>query len=233
MKFLYLILANGCLFANDTTAQETLKFTVPAGESISSILADTIIFKHPNFVYGGVYFKNREVSNALLNYNLLLGEIQFIDQKGDTLSLADENNIKYITVGKDSFFYSKGFIQLVTANDAVKLGVIEKLTLADKKKIGAYNQPTTRSSTRSYSSVSINNQRSLLSMSEEMVFTKERKYYLGDRFSKFLELNKKNLYKMFSANYTEIESYLKENAIDFNKKDDVIKLSSFLQRYSK
>jgi hypothetical protein len=180
-------------------------------------------------VTGKVYFKDGLSFTANLNYNALLGEVQFINEKSDTLSLADENSVKFIIIGKDSFYYSNGYIELITGNDRVKLGVSQKLVVTDKSKIGAYNQPTARSSITSYSSVAIGNQRSALSVREEMVLTNQKTFLIGDKFNKFNRLNKKDLLKRFSSHSQEIENFLRENKIDFNRKEDAIRLIRFLQ----
>jgi hypothetical protein len=202
---------------------------VPAGQSVNSIVPDSLIFRYPQFVTGKVYFKDGLSFTANLNYNALLGEVQFINEKSDTLSLADENSVKFIIIGKDSFYYSNGYIELITGNDRVKLGVSQKLVVTDKSKIGAYNQPTARSSITSYSSVAIGNQRSALSVREEMVLTNQKTFLIGDKFNKFNRLNKKDLLKRFSSHSQEIENFLRENKIDFNRKEDAIRLIRFLQ----
>ncbi len=40
--------------------------------------------------------------------------MQFIDPKGDTLALANESTLNFISIGADTFFYkNKGYIEQV------------------------------------------------------------------------------------------------------------------------
>ena len=45
-------------------------------------------------------YRNGVSGAGQLNYNRLLGEMQFIDPKGDTMALADEQNVAHVTIGQ-------------------------------------------------------------------------------------------------------------------------------------
>jgi hypothetical protein len=62
------------------------------------------------FITGSVYFKDDTRAVAKMNYNRLYDEMLFLDPKGDTLALKDENNIKFIALDKDTFYYNGGYI---------------------------------------------------------------------------------------------------------------------------
>jgi hypothetical protein len=69
----------------------------------------------------------------------------------------------------------------------------------------------------------------VLSVREEMVLTNQKTFLIGDKFNKFNRLSKKDLLKRFSSHSQEIENFLRENKIDFNRKEDAIRLIRFLQ----
>src|SRR5687768_5214934 len=101
MKYLMTVLvamASSALFG-----QTSEIITVKAGQNISEVYKE--IFRYPQFTAGRVYFVNGDVSAAKLNYNLITETMLFVNQKGDTLAIADETAVKFITIEKDSFYY--------------------------------------------------------------------------------------------------------------------------------
>lgn len=218
-----------CLISiSNTFAQYTDKIVVKAGQDFMESLSKQIYY-YPQFVEGTVVYKDGMASGAALNYNMLIGEMQFIDPKHDTLSLANEQTVQYVTIAKDSFFYDKGFLALVTSNPTIKLAIRQRIKVIDKQKIGAYDQPSSTGSIDSYNSVQSGNRMYKLDIREDIVLAKETSLYLGDKFNHFVIANKKNSIKFSSNKQSEVEKYIRENNIDFNKKEDMIKLIGFLQ----
>jgi hypothetical protein len=70
-------------------AQHPKTYTVPAGVEVKEIVPANEIYQFPEFLQGLVIFKDGKSAPGKLNYNRLRAEIQFIDPKGDTLSLAN------------------------------------------------------------------------------------------------------------------------------------------------
>ena len=111
-------------------------------------------YRFDKFYIGTVSFFTGKSANARLNYNRLLGEMQFIDLKGDTLSLDEESTIKSILIGNTTFFYDthSGFMEAVNRQPAITLAKKEILKPMSIEKLGAYNQSSSVSSINSYSS---------------------------------------------------------------------------------
>src|SRR5688572_13378069 len=107
-----------CFFAK-VQAQET--YTIKPGENILEVVQLKNLFQYPAFVDGVVFFKDGRAVKSRLNYNYFNAQIQFIDGKGDTLTLADENTIKYVIIAKDSFCYDGGYIQMIHQAETVTL----------------------------------------------------------------------------------------------------------------
>ena len=215
------------LFYTCLNAQQNL-YTVKPGESIDKTLAASIKFHYPAFTQGIVFFRDGTTSYALLDYNLLNGEIQFIAPKGDTLAVANEATTKYITINKDTFFYDKLFVQLVTGNANAKLAKKETLAIGDIKKIGAYDQATSTSSITTISSVNSNGRVTNLTEQKEVTLSKKITYYIGDTYNHFLPASKKNIVKLFGQKQRAIEQYLKDNKTAFDKEEDLKSLIVFL-----
>ncbi|HEX6168281.1 MAG TPA: hypothetical protein VFZ33_01215 [Chitinophagaceae bacterium] len=65
-------------------------------------------------------------------------------------------------------------------------------------------------------------------MNEDMLIKKETQYFFGDKYNHFVRAGKKKLLFLFPKEQPIIENYLKENKVDFDKKDDLEKITSFL-----
>ena len=209
-------------------AQNTTSVTVKAGSKISEVLTIADIFYYPQFTKGKVFFRDGNTAAAKLNYNLLVDEMQFIDPKGDTLSLADENTVQFICVDKDSFYYDRGYVRLVAGNKLAKLAEKQMWAVVETQKIGAYNTPTSTSSINSHASYNMNGSTYNLVVNEEVKLKKAAFYYFVDHYNRFVPAGKKNLLMLFPKEQRRIETYLRENKIDFNDKNDLEKIVQFL-----
>ncbi len=205
------------------------RWTVKQGENINTALAPNVKFHYPKFTDGTVCFRDGTRSNALLDYNLLTEEMQFIAPKGDTLAVANEATIKYITIGNDTFFYDKAYMQLINGNNTAKLAKREALAMADVKKAGAYDQYSSTSSITTVKSVSLQGRVTNLTESQEVTIIKQTTYYIGDTYNHFLPANKKNIIKLFGKKQNAIEQYLKDNKVTFNKEEELKALIAFLE----
>ena len=202
--------------------------TVKAGESVEETLGDSIIYRYPQFTPGRVYFRDGNISRAALNLNFVNGEMQFITPSKDTLAIANEGTIKYITIQIDTFYFDKVYIELVHGNAAAKLGKLEIIKQSDLKKEGAYGQMSSTSSISFTSSFYSNNQSYKLTEKSEITLHKETILFIGDNFNNFQPAVKKNIYKMFNTKISTIEPFIKENKLAIDKEDDLIKLIDFL-----
>ena len=207
-------------------------YTVKGDDEIDASLPDSLKFIYPRFVHGTVYFRNGNFSNAILNYNLLKGEMLFIDPKGDTLTIDNEATIRSISINKDSFYYDKGYLQLVSSYPEIKLAKRESIDVTDELKMGGYGQTSSVSAITSISSVYRGTEVARLKSRGELLLLKHTRYFIGDKFNNFIPATKKNIIKIFKVKDAVAEDFLKENRIQFNKEDDLKKLIIFLQSQS-
>ena len=213
-----------CFFTN-ARAQET--YTIKPGENILEVVQLKNLFQYPAFVDGVVFFKDGRAVKSKLNYNYFNAQIQFIDAKGDTLTLADENTIKYIIVAKDSFCYDGGYIQMIQQSGTVVLG--KKVYFKDfEQKKGAYGLPSGTSSAVNASSVLVDSKAFNFNTEHELTLVKNIDYVIGNKYE-FLLADKKNLAKLFPKYKKTIAEYLDNTSINFKREDDLIKLSAFLR----
>ncbi|HEY5967624.1 MAG TPA: hypothetical protein VIU35_06580 [Chitinophagaceae bacterium] len=218
----------------DLWAQDSTFVTIRTGESVTDVLTTSDIYHYPQFTNGKVFLRDGSKAVGKMNYNRLYGQILFINPKGDTLALADEKNIKFIVIEKDTFYYGEGYIRLLANNGITKLTEKQTWVLADIRKIGTHNRPTTTVAVTSLSSFTNGKDAAKskdLIMNEDVVLKKETQYYFGDKYNFFVPASKKGLQQLFPKEHSSIEIYLKENKVNFNKKEDVEKLYQFLSQF--
>ncbi len=230
MKTLPLILVSLMGYFN-LSAQDSTLVTIKAGNKITDVLSPSEIFFYPQFIRGKVLFRDGTKSAALMNYSLLFDQMLFINPKGDTLAVADEKTIKFITIAQDTFCFDEGYVRLFTNNSIVKLAEKSVWELVDIQKMGTHNRTT---STVAVTSISLYNgnvdaaKSQLLIINEDLVLRKTTYYYFGDENNHFVRTGKRKLLSLFPKDERKIENYLKENNINFDKKPDLEKLILFL-----
>ena len=218
----------------DLSAQDSTFVTIKTGQSVKDVLTTSDIYHYPQFTNGKVFLRDGSKAAGKMNYNRLYGQMLFINPIGDTLALADEKNIKFIVIDKDTFYYDGGYLRLMANGGVVKLTEKQIWVLADIRKIGTHNRPTTTVAITSFSSYTDGRDAAKskdLIMNEDVVLRKETQYYFGDKFNLFVPASKKGLLQLFPKEQQEIDNYLKETKVNFNKKDDVEKLYQFLLQF--
>jgi len=167
-----------------------------------------------------------------MNYSRLVDQMLFIDHKGDTLALANEKTIKFIAVVQDTFYFDEGYVRLIMDYGVVKLAEKQIWVVADTRKIGTHNRSASTvgvTSLSSYADETTGRAKSYdLMINEDMVIRRETHYYFGDEYNHFVRAGKKKLLLLFPKEELSLENYMKENKVNFDKKDDLEKLAQFL-----
>jgi hypothetical protein len=217
----------------DLSAQDSTLITIKTGERVTDVLTSADKYYYPQFTNGKVFLRDGSKGAAKMNYNRLYGQMLFINPQGDTLALADEKNIKFIVIDRDTFHYGEGYVRLIANYGVVKLAEKQIWVVADVRKIGTHGTPTNTVAITSLSNYSDANGRAKsydLLINEDIIMRKETQYYFGDEYSHFVRTSKKRLLNLFPKEERSIENYLKENKVNFDKKDDLEKLCQFLSQ---
>ena len=228
MKALLLLLL---AFTTYTTslAQSTATVTVKAGSSIMDVLSTAEVFHYPQFTSGKVFFRDGSNAEAKMNYNRLLDEMHFIGPTGDTLALANERLIHFIAVGDDSFYYEQTYLRRIAGNNIVRLAVNQVWKITDKKKASAYGITSSISSISSRGFMTDGRKLYNMNVKEDVVLSNVEHYYFGDKYGRFVLAGKKNLQILFPKVQEQLVSYLKDNKVDFTKKEDLENVVKFLE----
>ena len=225
---LFILISNSYLAAQDSTF-----VTIKAGNRVDDVLKPTDIFYYPQFTNGKVFFRDGSKAMGKMNYSRLFDQVLFIGPKGDTLALADEKTIKFIAIDRDTFYYDEGYIRLIEDNGVVKLAEKQIWIVADVRKIGTHNRPTSTVAVTSFSTYADELGRAKsydLLINEDIVIRRQAYYYFGDEYNKFARAGKKKLLLLFPKEQMNLENYLKENKVNFDKRDDLEKLARFLSQ---
>src|SRR5258706_12587281 len=125
------------LFPFSVKAQITETITVKAGEDLSEVLSTHGLYKFPAFNTGTVLFKDGTTTSAKMNFNVFLNDMQFIDNKGDTLVIDNPELIDSIRFDSTVFYYQKGYLQVVEDYSSTKLVMLQKISFQSVKR-GAF-----------------------------------------------------------------------------------------------
>jgi hypothetical protein len=215
----------------DLPAQDSTYVTIKAGNRIRDVLAPADIYFYPQFTTGQIVFKEGKRVVVDMNYTRLFDQMLYINQKGDTLALADEKTIKFIAILKDTFYYDDGYIRIITDNDFVKFAEKQVWVVADIRKIGTHNRPSNTvaiTSLTAYTDGTDAAKSKDLMLNEDIVLRKEIQYYFGNAYNHFVRAGKKKIQGLFPKEEMSIENYLKKNKVNFDKKEDLEKLAQFL-----
>ncbi len=229
MKALIFLTVIG-LATSTLLAQNTDKFRVKSGEEAEKNIPASYKYRYETFRNGSVSFYDGRSATARLNYNVLLGEMQFVDLTGDTLSLADEQAIQHIRIEENTFYLDPkyGYLEVVAQYPAVKLALHQSFATVSKEKKGAYDQSTGASSIKNYNSYASGNTRlQKLEPDGDVLIAREVTYFLVDENKRVFRANKSNVLKIFSKHKKAVSTYLDEKDVDFDKEEDIRQLLQF------
>ena len=181
-------------------------------------------YRFEKFLTGQVYYKDGNGGTGRLNYNLLVQEIHFINEKGDTMALDNLETVRLVTMGKDSFYFHKGIVQVVGRYQDVLLGVKEKLSIKDRQKVGAYGMANPGGSIDTYSTVTVRQGTFKLGINENVTLAREKDYVLILKDKIFMPLNMNSIGKAFPEKKATLEVYAAENRLNLKKEEDIRKL---------
>lgn len=227
MRCFLVILVYCCSLPANAQRQATV--VLKAGAHPNEVMHDSDIYLRPQFSEGLVYLKNGTVASARINYNRLYDEMQFIDASGDTLAMASEQEIRFITLGNDSFFFASGFVRRLGGGVQARLAAKQYWKITDRRKQGGYNTTSSLAASVPRGYFSAGNRMQRLNTSTELVLERATAYYFGNRNNRFLVAGKRNILALFPKLEKQITAYIKEHKPDFNNKADLEQMLTFLE----
>lgn len=205
-------------FHFNVKAQNNERILVKAGTTIKQSVPPSILYEYPLYMQGTVFFKNGKSAGTFMNYNLFLDEMQFITAKGDTLSLSNEESIKFITINTDTFYFEHGYIKSVTGAANARLGIKQTLKIIDKQKVGGYGMTSSTEAIDSYNSFNDGTKYYNLTVMQDLILARKEQYFISNDSNAFLLPSKKNLLQLFPEQHQAIAKYFKEHNVGLNDK---------------
>jgi len=192
-------------------------------------LSDHFTYRFPSFADARILFKNGTVSVATMNFNTFLCKIQFIDAKGDTLVLSKPEEIDSISLNSHTFYYDKGYYEIIARSDSVMLVVLSKVHV-DVIVVGALGVRTRTASIASFDSYITPSGWTKFEGKDDLSVEKETTYFLIGKNGINVAASKAGFLKVFATDKKNVDGFLKANKINFNNRDDLEKLLVFCTR---
>jgi hypothetical protein len=222
-----LVFAIVILFNVTAIAQQKNTYIVKVGETPGEVLPSDAIYAFPVFKDGVVYMRDGSSSRHKLNYYVIMNEMHFIANNGDTLAISDPDLIKSIIIDTITYYYDKTFLQVLFQVDSFKLAVKQVLLQSSYRLRGGYDVPTAISSITTYGSLNKGGSMRQLQVKKDVQFTKEVSYFVSDKFNHFFRAGRRAFLELFPNNRALIQNYIKDNNINFFKESDLKKLLQF------
>ncbi len=225
MKTLMYLICALLIPASFVSAQDRKTVLVKAGTSIIDYFPDQDRYLYPQFSKGTIRFNDGTYYNSKLNYDVLSGEIIFI-QADDTLAIA-RRDIDKVETESDTFYYDNGFLRIIGSHYPVLLLAKQYVKLSNISKEGPYGTTNMSSSVQTYTNV-YHNARYNLTEKEDLTLSIVTDYYIGNKVIGFSPFKVKSIQKLYPENKKEIEQYIESNHIDLSKHDDIVKFTKYL-----
>lgn len=189
---------------------------------------------YSEFREGYVYYVTRTQSSpANLNYNLYRSLISMIDEKGDTVFVANFEIIKYISIGKDLFYhdFNKGYFEIISdPNDSIRLVVQRQLNISKREVLMDHEKPQTVSNKKYFSVIYTPANPTL--HREKVTLSRDDVFFLMDKKDETLIASHASFLKLFPDFKEDINHYLiqmarKKNRIKFQNENDLKNLLQF------
>jgi hypothetical protein len=228
-NFILLLFLNGILFSASFAQSTTERIYINAGNNVWEEYV-TKIYLYPEFKDGTIVFKNGSYFSRFMNYNRMVGTVEFIDTvKKDTLALLDESAVNYITIGDDKFTFHPACLKTISSSDKVKLFKYEKMHFGDKQKVGAFGIPNGASSIETVPQIDNAQKSFVLDMNQTLMLFNVTSYYIQSGNSELILASKKNILSLFPGNDT-VKQFIKSKSINFNKEKDLVELANYLSQ---
>ena len=215
------------------SAQNRQIVEAASGEDLTKIVSAQFQFLFPEFTDGDVFFAGSPKGSGKLNYNMLLGEMQFME-KDRVLALANVKDVTVVNIDNRKFYPFSGgkeFTEEIMTADKVKLHVRRKGNATQHSKKGAYGTSSSTSSITSYSSLYSDNQQYNLAVVENTLITLNNFYYLVGSNNKYVLIkNSKAFTKLFPAYRAQIDAFVKEHKTRFNNEADLKALLDYCSK---
>lgn len=182
----------------------------------------------PQFIEGKITYATGGSEKKMFNYNRLTEEMIFVSKNQNlALSENDLTIIKSIEIAGHNFVVLNG--KMVETTDNPNLLIQYKAALIENGVNLGYGVSSTNASTQAITNYYVSGTLYLLYLPERFKISPSITYWINDNGS-FNEItNFSELKKLFNAHKKSINSYIKENNIDFNNQKQMLALMNYIE----
>jgi hypothetical protein len=199
---------------------------IHAGDSAS----DYYSYRFPSFSDAQVKMKDGRSMAFKMNFNMLLCEMQFINDKGDTLVIAKPEEIASIRLRSSLFYFDKNYYEVVAASDSVKLVVLRKVSF-EPVKLGPMGARVQSAGIDEYNAIATERGRVPLHLNEDIYAEKTTTNFLVGADGEMVVANKAAWLKAFAVDKKNFDLFIKSNKINLNKLKDLETLFTYCMQF--
>lgn len=208
-----------CNSLRQLSPAESGKLIVPPLARASHTLRDSI-YRFPEFQEGVVVYKDKLKAQheGLLNYNLLTGEMDIIENS-DTVALRNSSTVA--TVNLDGAIYynsADGYIELIMAGP-VSLGALTNLVMV-RSQSPAPSSKFTVDATPTSAEMDVTN--------FARKYARQNRYFLIDTKQHAFPASASSFYRFYPVFRKELDQYMAEKMPDFSKENDLKMMLTYL-----
>jgi hypothetical protein len=209
-------------------SQKTESITVKAGEDLSAVLSSHGLYKFPSFIIGTVLFKDGTTTNARLNFNVFMNQIQFIGDNGDTLIIDKPELTDSIKLDSTVFYYQKGYYEIIADHKNAKLARQQKINFESVKN-GAYGRESPGASIETYGRIGtpFTTTTNVLILNEDIIVKRETLYILTYKKYRTTKATLAGFFSAFPDIKNETQTFVETNNINFKQEEDLKKLIQY------
>lgn len=222
------ILITACLLIcfSLANAQPKKVVRVKNGQDATKYVSAKDRYQYSAFLPGTISYTNGKMAGGRLNYCYLLGEIMFINTKGDTLAIADNNLVNHADIGSTRYYPvpENGYVEVVEDCGIMLLAKKVQYQKDGIEKKGAYqNQSELGSLYNATTFTDINGRTTMLPANNTILMKPVVTYLFMDTNHRFNKATKTSLLKIFSKKKEEIEPYLEAQNFNYSSEEDLKK----------
>lgn len=205
----------------------TLVLIIITGSSKLIAQIDSTQFLLRNFEDGQVFFKDGRVFDASLNYSLFVKKFLFLDQQDNSIKeFSEPEMVSTIKIGKRVFLPTKNGATEVLQSDPY-ISVQYRGTLKREGKEIGYGGRSETSAVDGLATYHSGSTGYKLETEKFILSRIDKIFRIEYNGKQYRFLNEKQFLKAFSNQKEVLMKYIKENEIDFNDIDDVLKLYNY------
>ena len=182
-----------------------------------------VLYKYPGFVAGQVILNNGTRTQGLLNYNLYTKTIQFKNEDGTVMDIADPTQVAYVDMVDRRFVWrGNNWFEILGDFGDMSIACVSYLTAKNEaRSSGDYGGQSIASGSHRVRNYDAATGQFVLSTDQLFLFEEHYEYYIVRKNKFYRTHTVKSIVKPFSNNKDEVKEYITANKLDTNNLDDL------------